>query len=765
MNKKYTFLFLIGFLVVGVLSWGNVEAVGCPNGMAGDGDENPCQITSWENLDSIRKGLNLNYILMNDLDLYGATRDGGDSWNDGAGFEPIGGYANNFTGSFDGNDYIISGLYINRPAEDDIGLFGVNIGAISNVGLIDVTVIGTGNRVGGLVGLNQGGTITNSYSIGVVTGGRDVGGLVGYTELGDITNSYANVTVTGTGDFVGGLVGLNSGLYGGGTITNSYSEGDVKGTNFVGGLVGSNSEDGTITNSYSEGDVEGNDRVGGLVGSNWQSTITNSYSIGVVTGGSDVGGLVGNNNGTGAAITNSYATGKVIGINGDVGGLVGYNAVDITNSYARGDVTGNHAHTLVGGFVGTHYSGTIKNSYSTGKPVNKGAGAAGGFCGTLTGTETGSFWDTEISETGDSNGGTGKTTAEMKNINTFTDAETEGLNEAWSMETSRENLNNGYPHLAWQENGNSPIWYIYTTSSSRARPIVYYDISFKVTPEEAGSVPFSSGSYSQGTRMTFTAQSNEGYVFSHWEEGGEIISESLYHSLTVTKDKELTAVFEVEKTEEDIEEIEETDEEESEDIEDTEETEETMISCQVPIYLTRLVSFGANNNPEDVKLLQRFLNTYEGYNLPVTGIYSATDKNAVIEWQEKYAEDILAPWGITEGTGYVFTTSLRKIKEIHEAMCIDEVIETPKAEEQDQITYQFTRNLSVGMTGEDVKELQQYLNNNGFPLAQTGVGSLGNETNYFGSLTQQALINFQRANNINPAVGYFGPITRGFVNR
>ncbi len=305
---------------------------------------------------------------------------------------------------------------------------------------------------------------------------------------------------------------------------------------------------------------------------------------------------------------------------------------------------------------------------------------------------------------------------------------------------------------------------IQIAKTGRTIILSYYNINFLSEPLEGGIVN-GQGRYVENTRLTISATPNKGYTFSHWEKDGEIISESLYHSLIVTKDKELTAVFEVEKTEEDIEEIEETDEEESEESEDTEETEETIISCQVPIYLTRPVSFGANNNPEDVKLLQRFLNTYEGYNLPVTGIYSATDKNAVIEWQEKYAEDILIPWGITEGTGYVFTTSLRKIKEIHEAMCIDEVIETPKAKEQDQKTYQFTRNLSTGITREDVKELQQYLNNNGFPLAQTGVGSLGNETNYFGSLTQQALINFQRANNINPAVGYFGPITRGLVNR
>jgi peptidoglycan hydrolase-like protein with peptidoglycan-binding domain len=76
----------------------------------------------------------------------------------------------------------------------------------------------------------------------------------------------------------------------------------------------------------------------------------------------------------------------------------------------------------------------------------------------------------------------------------------------------------------------------------------------------------------------------------------------------------------------------------------------------------------------------------------------------------------------------------------------------------------FTRDLDVGSTGEDVKALQQYLNSMGFTIASAGVGSPGNETTYFGALTRNALAKFQAANGISPAVGYFGPLTRSFVN-
>lgn len=75
----------------------------------------------------------------------------------------------------------------------------------------------------------------------------------------------------------------------------------------------------------------------------------------------------------------------------------------------------------------------------------------------------------------------------------------------------------------------------------------------------------------------------------------------------------------------------------------------------------------------------------------------------------------------------------------------------------------FSRALTTGSTGSDVKSLQLYLNSKGFSIASTGPGSKGNETTHFGTLTRQALAKFQKANNISPPVGFFGPITRTFI--
>ncbi len=78
--------------------------------------------------------------------------------------------------------------------------------------------------------------------------------------------------------------------------------------------------------------------------------------------------------------------------------------------------------------------------------------------------------------------------------------------------------------------------------------------------------------------------------------------------------------------------------------------------------------------------------------------------------------------------------------------------------------YIFTRDLEINMQGEDVRELQKYLNNNGFQLTDSSPGSPGNETDLFGSLTRSALIKFQQANNLYPAIGHFGSETRTKMN-
>lgn len=76
----------------------------------------------------------------------------------------------------------------------------------------------------------------------------------------------------------------------------------------------------------------------------------------------------------------------------------------------------------------------------------------------------------------------------------------------------------------------------------------------------------------------------------------------------------------------------------------------------------------------------------------------------------------------------------------------------------------WNRDLTVGAQGEDVRGLQVFLNTHGYTIASSGPGSKGSETAFFGGLTRAALVKYQQAKGITPAVGYFGPKTRAAVN-
>jgi len=227
-----------------------------------------------------------------------------------------------FTGVFDGNDHKITNLTIDDigTGNDYLGLFGSIAGSeIKNLCIQGGSVSGY-SYVGGLVGENWFGSISNCYSTGDVSGKGEVGGLVGWNYGGSISDSYSTGDVNG----YGGLVGVNVG-----SISNCYSTGDVNGVALVGGLVGEN--DGILLNCYSTGSVMGTGYVGGLVGWNSGGSISNCYSTGDVNGVALVGGLVGQNGYWRhefypGFIYNSYATGDVNGVD-DVGGLVGYNFV------------------------------------------------------------------------------------------------------------------------------------------------------------------------------------------------------------------------------------------------------------------------------------------------------------------------------------------------------------------------------------------------------------------------------------------------------
>ena len=246
-------------------------------------------------------------------------------WNDGAGWSPIGSEDEPFTAEFEGGGHTLSNLFINRPAEDGIGLFGGvhrdGSGSIHGVGLANVNVTGK-DAVGSLVGHSTYLTVIGSHATGRVAGGDRVGGLVGESS-GNVIDSYAAVRVSGD-EAVGGLVGhhiLNR-------ITTSYATGRVSGRNAVGGLVGAATDFGQLIQaSYATGNVSG---VGARLTPSDSGFIVCGY-LGLVTFG-------------GASVPADTSTG------GGVGGLAGSSCGIIEASYATGMVSGTAA---VGGLVGS----------------------------------------------------------------------------------------------------------------------------------------------------------------------------------------------------------------------------------------------------------------------------------------------------------------------------------------------------------------------------------------------------------------------------
>ncbi len=258
----------------------------------------PYEITTNMSLSYVREYLSAYFILMNDLDLSDDTgTSGGHFWNDGAGWEPIGTSASPFNGNFDGQSHTISGLFIDRSSEDEVGLFGSTgiSTVIHDLKLQGVDVQG-GTNVGAIIGENLG-DLNGSSSVGDVVGSASTGGLVG-SNSGAISESYTSVLLNG-GNTTGGFVGFNEG-----SITLSYAIGNVTGVDNTGGFVGENDGSGTINNSYATGDVSGNEFVGGFSGNALSgSDITYSYSLGSVSGSANFGGFIGANLGT---IDDSY---------------------------------------------------------------------------------------------------------------------------------------------------------------------------------------------------------------------------------------------------------------------------------------------------------------------------------------------------------------------------------------------------------------------------------------------------------------------------
>ena len=182
-----------------------------------------------------------------------------------------------FGGNLDGDGHTLSNLDVGG-GNDDVGFFGtIEDGAtVEHLELTGADVTGDDN-VGILAGTNEG-TIERVHASGDVDAGERVGGLVGYNDgSGTIRESSADVDVTGD-DVVGGLVGE----HGGDIIERSFASGEVTGDDAVGGFAGISAEN--IDDSYAASDVNGDDATGGFIGEgDGNHDISRCYAYGSVT--------------------------------------------------------------------------------------------------------------------------------------------------------------------------------------------------------------------------------------------------------------------------------------------------------------------------------------------------------------------------------------------------------------------------------------------------------------------------------------------------
>ena len=294
-----------------------------------------------DDLDNIKINFSGKYILMNDIVFEEADyQEGGSFYNDGKGWEPIAtSYSSSsFSGTFDGNGYSISNLYINDSSVDYKGLFGKAENAtIKNVTLKAVDITGS-SYVGGICGKMVRSTILGCIVSGNTSGASYVGGICGKMGYSDISGCVVS--------------------------------GNISGTNCIGGVCGSSEGESTISYSSVAGGVSGSNLVGGICGSQGPSSFNNiknriDYCCNSSSVSADSNGCAG-------------------GISGQVSALITINGGSysyISNSTNCGSVVGS----VAGGMVGTGFCGTHdKNTSSIYNCVNVGAvsgsSKSGGIC-------------------------------------------------------------------------------------------------------------------------------------------------------------------------------------------------------------------------------------------------------------------------------------------------------------------------------------------------------------------------------------------------
>jgi hypothetical protein len=470
-NMKRIIVCASAIVLISLTTNSNIFAAGGDmGGPSQDGSqENPYLIEDVNDLDTFTSDNNywdpnVHTKLMADLDLGGQARFA------------IAAYASyvsgskQYKGNFNGNGCTISNFSINSGGEH-LGFFGYigQGGSVANLSLTDYTLNSTADYTGGLCGGLEQGNISDCNVVGNITGNYYVGGICGRSWEGTISNCNIIGNIGDEGGYIGGICGRNWG-----TIQNCCAHVEVSGDcDYMGGICGRNDSGiSNITKCLATGNINSTGNAGGISGYNY-GQIADCYATGDISGEADyVGGVCGYNSGD---VLDSFATGNVTSTANYVGGICGQNLENITRCYAKGHICSTGSYTAavggacgcngniitncyatgdasapysIGGFCGYNTNtATITNCYSTGKA--SGTMQYGGFCGNNMGSVIDCFWDTESSQMTSSDGGTGKTTTQMRTESTYTTPPVNwDFTDVWWINEQRD-----YPKLIWQPFG------------------------------------------------------------------------------------------------------------------------------------------------------------------------------------------------------------------------------------------------------------------------------------------------------------------------
>ena len=663
------------------LQWENINT----------GYEGPTEIYNCQQLQAIRLGLSGKYSLVKDIDCYNDTRVGGKLDNSGAGFQPIGDDTEAFSGIFSGNGYKIDGLYINRPEQDLVGLFGniSNQATINNVGLINADI--TGNRFTGILAGKSQANIFESYSMGVVAG-DSVGGLIGVNE-GQLSDSYSMATTTGS-SIAGGLVGENAG-----GVDNSYSTGQVFGSGSIGGLIATTIaiKAATVNDSFWDTESSG--------------VLSSAGGVGITT----------NQIKASSTLTNAgWDMDNTWGIDGSPEKNDGYpyllwQAPYVIEYLAEGNGS-------IEGPVVQRVGADINP-----EPVEAVPAVNYKFDSWSDGNENPERSDGEIygnfviiaNFVPDPNAVFTLTySAGLGGIIIGSSSQSVVYNSDGSAVSASPN--SGYRFVRWSDN---------STDNPRTDTDINQNITvsaiFERIPSSGGSsssLPAGIGAGAVDKIIGMGQTSDIGIIDDRGVNClGYVGSKALFKILSAgrAQDHQLTI-----------------------DNLDLNSKEVGLTIQSDPLIaklkLGEIKYFDLDNDKAD-DLMIKFTNldvnrielTIKAQQLASTTIVTAPAEKTV---DEQPVIIVTKP-----------TTTIAPAK--------------PKA-----VKYSFQQNLFFGLARTEVKELQKFLNLQGYLVAKTGPGSIGRETAFFGQLTKAALAKFQKANNIQPATGFFGPITRKLIN-